>query len=386
MKILPLFVLGAFLAPSLVFATTPEHVIGRILLQVEGNGEAWYVSPVSEERTYLENGAAAFAILRQEGLGITNENLSKIPVGIETRFEEVDTDGDELSDFLEESLGTDTAVADSDGDGFNDSIEVLNGYDPLGSGTMSIDTSFASSLSGRILLQVESRGEAWYVNPDDGHRYYMNNGEAAYEIMRYLSLGITNVDLEQIPIYVPPAQVPSDLAMFIEISDTTYDHGEALDDLTMGISYGGEAFEGMVIYRYAREGVAQHYIERVVGTIEDVSFEEMRGEEFMNDLSGTAFSIADDGAFSTQSTFDEIDAYGVAIQVTSCERMEEYFSKLCADITAEDLMGSLDYPVDMSKGQGFFVKDPSVSDSDWSDAYYETHPSGRMDWFFDEIE
>jgi hypothetical protein len=38
------------------------------------------------------------------------------------------------------------------------------------------------------------------VNPADGKRYYMKDGDIAYEIMRYLSLGITNKDLEKIRI------------------------------------------------------------------------------------------------------------------------------------------------------------------------------------------
>ena len=61
-------------------------------------------------------------------------------------------------------------------------------------------TNLASKLSGKILLQVESKGEAWYVNPSDGKRYYMANGNEAYNIMRKLGLGISNKDLSQIPI------------------------------------------------------------------------------------------------------------------------------------------------------------------------------------------
>jgi len=53
-------------------------------------------------------------------------------------------------------------------------------------------------LEGKILLQVESRGEAWYIH--EGKRYYMKNGQQAYEIMRFLLLGITNSDLRQIPV------------------------------------------------------------------------------------------------------------------------------------------------------------------------------------------
>ena len=54
-------------------------------------------------------------------------------------------------------------------------------------------------VKGKILLQVEVHGEAWYVHPKTGIRYYMKDGEAAYSLMRYHSLGITNADLEKIP-------------------------------------------------------------------------------------------------------------------------------------------------------------------------------------------
>jgi len=95
-------------------------------------------------------------------------------------------------------LGTNVNNVDSDGDGYNDRAEVVNGYNPLGNGKIIYDNNLVNSVYGRILLQVESRGEAWYVNPVDGKRYYMKDGFAAYQIMRYLSLGITNSDLNKI--------------------------------------------------------------------------------------------------------------------------------------------------------------------------------------------
>ncbi len=175
-----------------------DRLKGRILLQVEERGEAWYVDPVTEKRYYLSDGDSAFSLLQIFGLGIRNDDLSKIPVGIEKRAEKIDTDGDGLDDQLEEALGTDKRNPDSDGDGFSDAVEIENGYSPLGQGRLSYDLSLASRLEGRILLQVESRGEAWYVF--NGKRYYMKNGRLAYQIMRYLSLGITNKDLSKIPL------------------------------------------------------------------------------------------------------------------------------------------------------------------------------------------
>jgi len=163
-------------------------------------GQAWYLEPLSLKKYYLANGAKAYDLLRKFGLGISNKDLAKIPVGHESRFEMLDTDTDGLPDKLEEALGTDLNKIDTDGDGVNDGKEVLtNNTNPLGAGKMVYSSVLANRLKGRILLQVESRGEAWYVNPVDGKRYYMHDGEAAFQIMRYLSLGISNDNLRKIP-------------------------------------------------------------------------------------------------------------------------------------------------------------------------------------------
>lgn len=181
-------------------ANLTTRLQGRILLQVEENGEAWYVDSNTQKKFFLKDGESAYIALNAFGLGITNENLSKIPIGIEERAEIVDTDGDGLDDKLEEALGTDVNNPDTDGDGFSDGEEVRNGFSPIGEGTLNIDNFLANSLKGKILLQVESRGEAWYVNPEDGKRYYMKDGAQAYQIMRFLSLGITNDDLRKIAV------------------------------------------------------------------------------------------------------------------------------------------------------------------------------------------
>jgi subtilisin family serine protease len=179
--------------------TLVQKMKGYILLQVEAHGEAWYVNPKDSLKYYLQNGVAAYAALRKFGLGITNADIAKIPVGVESRFADTDTDGDGLSDRLEEGLKTDPGKADTDADGVSDGKEVLvNNTNPLGTGSLVYNKTLVTKLKGRILLQVESHGEAWYLNPKDGKRYYMTNGDAAYQIMRFLSLGITNLNLRKI--------------------------------------------------------------------------------------------------------------------------------------------------------------------------------------------
>lgn len=135
-------------------------LIGKILLQVENRGQAWYLNPKTLSRYYLADGPSAYEALRRFGLGINNDNLSKIPVS------------------------PDSVLPDNYQKSKNVSKELVN------------------KLKGKILIQVEGRGEAWYVNPSNGYRYYLANGEEAYKIMRKLSLGITNLNLRKIPVYL----------------------------------------------------------------------------------------------------------------------------------------------------------------------------------------
>jgi hypothetical protein len=178
-----------------------QKLKGKIILQVQNHGEAWYVDPISENRFYLADGARAYGALRKFGLGITNKDLVKIPVGIEKRFLDTDTDSDGLADKLEEGLGTDANKIDTDADGVSDYDEVIkNNTNPLGAGKLVYDNKLLGRLKGRIVLQTESHGEAWYISPADGKRYYLKDGSAAYQIMRFLSLGITNADIQKVGI------------------------------------------------------------------------------------------------------------------------------------------------------------------------------------------
>jgi len=173
---------------------------GYIVLQTESHGEAWYINPRDSKRYYLKNGAEAYKIMSQLGYGITNAGLNKIPAGFLTQVNYLDTDHDSLPDKIEESFSTTIDQPDSDGDTYSDGFEVRSGYNPLGAGKLPLDSKFAAQQKGKILLQVEKRGQAWYVDARDGRRYYMADGTSAYDVMRYLGLGITNDDLESISI------------------------------------------------------------------------------------------------------------------------------------------------------------------------------------------
>lgn len=99
-----------FLVPAVALASVIDTVRGYILLQVEENGEAWYVDPSNDVRYFLGRPDEAFDIMQERGLGITNADLATIPIA--------GTAWDAPADMRER-------------------------------------------VRGRILLQVEAHGEAW---------------------------------------------------------------------------------------------------------------------------------------------------------------------------------------------------------------------------------
>lgn len=136
-EMIPLYVDGIL---EIIDNTFAKKQTGKILLQVEAHGEAYYVYPKDSKRYYMANGNEAYRIMRYLGVGITNKDLNRVMA----------------------------------------------------------DKIFAKKHSGKIFLQVEANGEAYYID-FDGEEHYLKDGSAAYNIMRDLGLGITNNDLNKIP-------------------------------------------------------------------------------------------------------------------------------------------------------------------------------------------
>lgn len=128
--------------------TLISRLRGNILLQTQQHGEAWYLHPVKQKRYYLKDGSTAYEMLRSFGLGISENDFSKIENG---------------------------------------------------------DLNLKSRLKGRIILRAQAHGDAYYINPKDLSVTYLKNGDAAYQAMRNLSLGISDTDIAKIPIerFVP---------------------------------------------------------------------------------------------------------------------------------------------------------------------------------------
>jgi hypothetical protein len=174
-----------------------KRLKGGILLRVEGAGEAYYVNAQRNTLHYLGSPADAFQTMREQSVGIRNSDLAKIPIGL-SALTGPDKDGDALPDLLEEALGTDPDKPDTDGDGYNDRQEIENGYDPLGQGRLNYDPGFVQKNKGRIFLQVEGLGEAWYLSPSDEKRYFLGRPADAFQVMRRLGLGVSNEDFDSL--------------------------------------------------------------------------------------------------------------------------------------------------------------------------------------------
>lgn len=120
-------------AKSIVEATK-----GKILLQVQEHGEAWYVYPVNLKRYYLGRPVDAFNVMRNLGLGVSEQTYKN-----------------------------------------------WNGVGP-------------SNLAGRIVLRAEAKGEAYYIIPNGLHLVFLGKPGDAWLIMKGYGLGITNTDLDKI--------------------------------------------------------------------------------------------------------------------------------------------------------------------------------------------
>jgi hypothetical protein len=166
---------------------------GKIILTVEKKGEAYYINPANQKMYSLGRPDDAFSVMREQGVGISNSNLSKIAIGVSAQSGS-DSDNDGLSDIFEDAIHTDKNKKDSDGDGFSDKTEVVGGFDPLGIANKKYDSAFAKSMAGKILLQVEGKGEAWYLNPVDMKRYFLGRPGDAFNVMRTMGVGISNAD------------------------------------------------------------------------------------------------------------------------------------------------------------------------------------------------
>jgi len=130
-----------------------QKVKGKIIFLPESLGEAYYVSAGKKEIYALSRPLVAFSVMRAQGVGIKTSDLEKIPVS-----------------------GS------------------CPGYLPHCDMQARHDARFANAQKGKILIQVQGHGEAWYVNPSNGKRYFLGRPTDAFNLMKKLGMGISNGD------------------------------------------------------------------------------------------------------------------------------------------------------------------------------------------------
>ena len=109
----------------------------------------WYVNPKDSKNNSLGKPADAFAILKKLGIGISNANLAKIP---------------------------------------------RNGTKDKGDQTM------MNRLKGKILIQTQGKGEAWYVHLGHGKAVFLGTPSNAFKVLKKLGKGINNANLNKVPV------------------------------------------------------------------------------------------------------------------------------------------------------------------------------------------
>lgn len=82
------------------------------------------------------------------------------------------------------------------------------------------DDELINKLKGNILLQVESNGEAWYLNPDTLKKHYMGSPSTAYNEIKNFAIEISEDDLEK---FIFEKKFPKDyLGKFIKSKNNIY--------------------------------------------------------------------------------------------------------------------------------------------------------------------
>ena len=172
-----------------------EHSDSSVLLVWDDKLNIFYVANdknnkhVDPSLRHRVNEKRSLKFMRENAIGITGEELNKIPIGLDNMYG-IDTDGDGITDDMEDVLGTKIDDVDSDQDGYEDYLEIQNNYPAIiaeGEKT-TLDKDISDKYLNKVVLEVEKNGEAWYINPDDGKRYFLGAPDKAFLQLYYLGV------------------------------------------------------------------------------------------------------------------------------------------------------------------------------------------------------
>lgn len=150
-KIILYIFLLAIILPNVSLAATinlAQKYSGKFIIQSESYDRLWYIDPQEKARYVIKDSAGAMDLFRQKATGISNKDLAKIKT-------------------------TSKGLANA---------------------------KLTNRFRGQFLLAVESRGEIWYVDPDTGVRYFLKDGQTAYDYFKSKATKLKNKDLAKIAV------------------------------------------------------------------------------------------------------------------------------------------------------------------------------------------
>ena len=120
-----------------------KKLTGKILLQIEANGEAWYVYPVDLKRYYLGRPSDINILVEKLGLALSNE-------------------------------------------------EIFN--------YLYFDKIFPKRLAGRLIFDKEDNAKIYYIDSESLLAHFMDGPSRAWHFMNDTGLGISNEDIRKISV------------------------------------------------------------------------------------------------------------------------------------------------------------------------------------------
>jgi len=150
--ILAIELMAIVILPSISFAktdTTLNKYYGKVLVQSDNTKNAWYVDPIKKEKYSLNSENDAVAIMKKAGVGISNKDINRIK-------------------------------------------------SPTSKYSNWKDYTFAKNISGRIFVQVQDKGQAWYIDPINFRKYYLGSGKDALKILKSLSIKVKSSEINKI--------------------------------------------------------------------------------------------------------------------------------------------------------------------------------------------
>lgn len=120
-----------------------ERLKGKILVQVESNGEAWYVDPVDLKRSYLGKPRDTSMLIKKKSKPMSS---------------------DQIIDYI---------------------------Y---------FDKKFPKELAGRFVKNQDVKDEYYYILPEELISYKIGTPNEAYRFLKDQGLGISNVDIRKIEV------------------------------------------------------------------------------------------------------------------------------------------------------------------------------------------